>query len=232
MNIKSSILVALICIIGFSCGSHKKVVVTPPPTISNALDSISYFMGASMAENMKNSGLDSMSTYFVVKGIEDVMLRGIDTISSRENMKFVYEYMKKMKEKIAENNKKKAEEYLKANAKKEGIKILKEGLQYKILKSGDANSQKPQKSSRVKVHYEGKLASGKIFDSSYRRGEPIEFGVRGVIRGWTMILQEMRPGDKWKVFIHPKFGYGKRGAGKDIGANELLIFDIELLSFE
>jgi FKBP-type peptidyl-prolyl cis-trans isomerase FklB len=81
----------------------------------------------------------------------------------------------------------------------------------------------------VKVHYEGKLVNGKIFDSSIKRGEPVSFPVSGVIKGWTEALQRMKVGDKWMLFIPPGLAYGERGAGGDIGPNELLIFEVELL---
>ncbi len=232
MNIKINYFILIICLVSAACGSQKKIVSTPPPVMSNANDSASYFMGATMAENAQNSGVDTLSTYFVLKGIEDILFNNKEDVTTGENMQYVYKYMEKMKGKIAENNKIKAEDFLKENKKDTTVKVINEGIQYKVLKNGDPNGEKPRKSSRVKVHYEGRLKNGKIFDSSYKRGEPIEFGLNGVIKGWTIALQEMRIGDKWTIFIHPKFGYGKRGAGKDIGPNTLLVFDVELLGFK
>ncbi len=84
----------------------------------------------------------------------------------------------------------------------------------------------------MKVHYEGKLLDGKVFDSSYQRGEPIVLSVNGVIKGWTEALQLMQTGDKWKLYIPYNLAYGERGAGGDIPPYATLIFDIELLSIE
>jgi FKBP-type peptidyl-prolyl cis-trans isomerase len=124
-------------------------------------------------------------------------------------------------------NLEKANEYLKANKDKEGVQTTKSGLQYLSLQAGKGKT--PTLTSTVKVHYEGKLLSGKVFDSSIARGEPIEFPVNGVIPGWTEALQRMKVGDKWKLFIPPGLAYGERGAGADIGPNELLVFEVELL---
>jgi FKBP-type peptidyl-prolyl cis-trans isomerase len=107
------------------------------------------------------------------------------------------------------------------------VQTTKSGLQYLSLQAGKGKT--PTLTSTVKVHYEGKLLSGKVFDSSIARGEPIEFPVNGVIPGWTEALQRMKVGDKWKLFIPPGLAYGERGAGADIGPNELLVFEVELL---
>jgi FKBP-type peptidyl-prolyl cis-trans isomerase len=124
-------------------------------------------------------------------------------------------------------NLERANDFLKSNKDKEGVQTTKSGLQYQAIKSGSGKT--PSLTSTVKVHYEGKLLDGKVFDSSIARGEPIEFPVNGVIPGWTEALQRMKVGDKWKLFIPPGLAYGERGAGSDIGPNELLVFEVELL---
>ncbi len=124
----------------------------------------------------------------------------------------------------------KASTFLSENAQKEGIKTTKTGLQYKILSKGSAETQSPTPTNTVRVHYKGTLVDGTEFDSSYERGEPIEFGVQGVIPGWTEGLQLMSVGDKFQFFIPPELGYGERGTpGGPIGPNEALIFEVELL---
>ena len=102
------------------------------------------------------------------------------------------------------------------------------GLQYKVIKDGTGKT--PKATDTVKTHYRGTLIDGKEFDSSYKRGEPAEFPVNGVIKGWTEALQLMKEGAKWQLFIPGDLAYGERGAGADIGPNATLIFDIELLS--
>lgn len=117
--------------------------------------------------------------------------------------------------------------FLAENATKEGVVALESGLQYKVEKMGEGD--KPALEDRVKVHYTGKLLNGEVFDSSVERGEPAVFGLRGVIKGWTEILQLMPVGSKWTVYIPSDLAYGERGGGDKIPGNSTLIFDIELL---
>jgi FKBP-type peptidyl-prolyl cis-trans isomerase FklB len=119
------------------------------------------------------------------------------------------------------------EKFLQDNATNEGVVILPSGLQYMVLLEG--NGKKPGPTTMVTVHYEGSLTEGKIFDSSYKRGQPATFGVHQVIRGWTEALQLMRVGSKWRLFIPSALGYGERGAGGSIPPYSTLIFDVELL---
>jgi|SRR6478735_1585176 len=119
------------------------------------------------------------------------------------------------------------ENFLQDNATKEGVIVLPSGLQYVVLQQG--NGEKPGPVTMVTVHYEGSLVNGKIFDSSYKRGQPATFGVHQVIAGWTEALQLMPVGSKWRLFIPSSLGYGARGAGGSIPPNATLIFDVELL---
>src|SRR5438874_7723429 len=146
-------------------------------------------------------------------------------------MKFQQEMMAKGETKNkadAEKNQKAGDAFLAENARKEGVKTTASGLQYKVLKSGSGAS--PKKTDSVKVHYHGTLIDGKVFDSSVQRGEPVTFQVGGVIPGWVEALQLMPVGSKWKLFIPSKLAYAERGAGRDIGPNSALIFEVELLS--
>ena len=104
---------------------------------------------------------------------------------------------------------------------------LPSGLQYKIVKEG--TGPKPTADDKVKVHYQGSLINGKVFDSSIERGEPVTFGVTQVIAGWTEALQLMPVGSKWQLFIPSDLGYGDAGAGNDIKPGSTLLFDVELL---
>jgi FKBP-type peptidyl-prolyl cis-trans isomerase FklB len=122
------------------------------------------------------------------------------------------------------------EEFLKANAAKEGVTLLPSGLQYEVLQQG--TGAMPGPTSRVTVHYEGKLTNGQVFDSSYKRGQPATFGVNQVISGWTEAMQLMNEGAKWRLTIPPDLGYGARGAGGSIPPNAVLIFDVELLQVQ
>lgn len=135
-------------------------------------------------------------------------------------------YQNALMEKRFGANRKAGEEFLKANAKEKGVKVLPSGVQYKILQEG--KGAVPADSSTVKVHYEGRLIDGTIFDSSYKRNEPAVFGCKQVIKGWTEILTKMPVGSKWEVYIPQEMGYGAREAGK-IPPYSALIFTVELL---
>ncbi|MCK5815986.1 MAG: FKBP-type peptidyl-prolyl cis-trans isomerase, partial [Flavobacteriaceae bacterium] len=125
--------------------------------------------------------------------------------------------------------KKGGETFLEANKTKEGVQVTESGLQYIVLKEG--TGEQPTKASRVKVHYHGTLIDGTVFDSSVDRGEPTEFGVSQVIKGWTEGLQLMKVGAKYKFFIPQELAYGARPAGK-IKPYSALIFEVELLEIK
>ncbi|MDX8377529.1 MAG: FKBP-type peptidyl-prolyl cis-trans isomerase [Mariprofundales bacterium] len=121
----------------------------------------------------------------------------------------------------------KGKQFLTENGERTEVITTDSGLQYEILQQGKGS--KPAASDTVRVHYRGTSIEGKEFDSSYARGEPIEFPLNGVIKGWTEGLQLMSEGSKYKLYIPHVLAYGGRGAGADIGPNETLIFDVELI---
>jgi FKBP-type peptidyl-prolyl cis-trans isomerase FklB len=133
---------------------------------------------------------------------------------------------KKIKE-IAERNLAAGKAFLEENKKKEGVKTLPSGLQYKVLAEGSGKI--PKASDNVTVNYKGTLINGTEFDSSYKRGKPTTFQVDKVIRGWTEALQLMKEGSKWQLFIPLELGYGERGA-EPVPPNSVLIFEVELIS--
>ena len=122
------------------------------------------------------------------------------------------------------------EKYLADNAKKEGVKVLPSGVQYKVLKEG--TGALPKDTSLVKVHYEGKTIDGKVFDSSYSRNQPADFRANQVIKGWTDALVHMPAGSVWEVYIPQELAYGERQQGADIKPFSMLIFKIELLEVD
>jgi len=207
-------------------------------------DSVSYSIGFNVGQNLMNqfqSDTIANSPALVIEGFKDGMnklspkltqeqMMGImmalqqDIMTKREAQK---QQMEKLKKIAGEENKKKGDAFLAENKKKEGIQITASGLQYKVITMG--KGRKPTTSNDVKVHYKGALIDGKVFDSSYNRNEPVTFPVTGVIKGWTEVLQLMPEGSKWTVYIPSDLAYGDRGAGKDIGPNEVLVFDVELL---
>jgi FKBP-type peptidyl-prolyl cis-trans isomerase FklB len=135
-----------------------------------------------------------------------------------------------MNQVLGESNLKEGQQFLAANKTKDGVVELPSGLQYKIITAG--TGPKPTADDTVVCDYSGTLISGQVFDSSYERGQPASFPVKGVIKGWTEALQLMPVGSKWQLFIPPDLAYGSRGAGQDIGPNATLIFEVELHSIQ
>ena len=172
-----------------------------------------------------------------VRGVKDALSDGKLLLTHQEMMQTMMSFQKEMMEKrtakanaAAETNKKEGEAFLAENAKKEGVKTLPSGLQYKVLKAGDGPT--PKATDRVTLHYRGTLSDGTEFDSSIAGGEPATFSVKGVIKGWTEALQLMKVGDKWQVFIPGHLAYGERNRGGKIGPNATLIFEMELLGIK
>jgi FKBP-type peptidyl-prolyl cis-trans isomerase FklB len=199
-------------------------------------DKVSYIIGMEIGKNFKKQSID-IDPDILVKGIKDAISGGKPLLTEQEiqeNMvTFQKEMMAKQEElakKLGEKNKKEGEAFLTESKKKEGVKTLPSGLQYKVIKAG--TGKKPKPTDTVTTQYRGTLIDGTEFDSSYRRGQPVSFPVTGVIPGWTEALQLMEEGAKWQLFIPPNLAYGERGAGRDIGPNATLIFEIELVSIQ
>ena len=197
-------------------------------------DSISYAIGISMGETLKKQEVPDFNIDMFIKAFElvldDKKKPSKPAFTNKEANKFIEKYFKALKERQKEENIKKGNAFLEENKSKEGVVKLESGLQYKVIKAGTGN--KPLASDKVKVHYSGRLLSGKVFDSSYERGEPISFGVNRVIKGWQEALQLMKVGAKWEVFIPSDLAYGEQGAGGSIPPNSVLIFEVELLAIE
>ena len=134
---------------------------------------------------------------------------------------------KEAQEALAAANKKKEDEFLAANAKKEGVKVLPSGVQYIVLTEGTGMKHPPK--DIIRVNYQGMLIDGTVFDSTIERGEPMIHAAGGFIAGWNEVLPLMKEGSKWRIFVPSKLAYGKRGRPPKIGPNEMLIFEIELM---
>lgn len=199
---------------------------TAPAQLKTALDSFSYAVGLSMAGFYKEQGVHNINTALVIKALNDVK-NGKPLLDESQTNSSIVGYMSAKKGEKAAGNKKEGQAFLDSNKSKPGVVALPSGLQYQVIKEG--TGAKPTLTDKVKVHYEGKLLNGKIFDSSIQRGEPIELNVNGVIPGWTEALQLMPVGSKWKLFIPSDLAYGDNGAGADIKPGSTLIFDVELL---
>ncbi len=192
-------------------------------------EKLSYAFGAQLGGLLKqqNTPIDLDALY---RGIDASLNNKKLELTTAEIRAIFNELRNKQdadKQNAAAKNLKEGKEFLEQNAKRKGITKLANGVQYEVLKSGKGG-QHPTKSDRVKVHYEGTLIDGTIFDSSYQRGEPIEFPLTGVIRGWTETIPLMSVGDTWKIYIPAHLAYGERGQGS-IQPNATLIFKVELL---
>ena len=199
-------------------------------------DKVSYGIGMEIGNSLKSQSID-IDSDILARGVKD-MLSGKEPLMTdqefRETMtnfkdEMMAKQMERMKE-IAEKNKKEGEAFLDENKKKEGVVTLPSGLQYKVIKEGAGETPKP--TDTVTVNYRGTLINGTEFDSSESHGQPATFKVNGVIPGWTEALQLMKAGSKWQLFIPSALAYGDRGAGREIGPNSTLVFDVELLSIE
>jgi FKBP-type peptidyl-prolyl cis-trans isomerase FklB len=199
-------------------------------------DKASYSIGYDIGSTFKKQNVD-LNADALFTGLKDA-LGGKEALLSKEDREKTLEvFQKEMMEKqvaaskeAATKNAAEGEKFLAENKMKDGIKTTTSGLQYKVLKEGSGES--PKETDTVVTNYRGTLLDGTEFDSSYKRNEPASFPVNRVIKGWTEALQLMKPGAKYQLFIPSALAYGERGAGRDIGPNATLIFDVELLSIK
>ena len=210
-----------------SCDSHKSA------SLKTAVDSASYAIGINTGANYRTNlkplpggeaNIDDLIAGFIqaIKGDSAAMKMTPETAQQ-----YLQTYFVEASAKEAAQNKEAGEKFLAENKTKEGVITTESGLQYKVEKEG--TGEKPTAADRVKVHYTGTLLDGTKFDSSVDRGEPAEFGVSQVIRGWTEGLQIMPAGSKYIFWIPSDLAYGERGAGQDIKPNSVLKFEVELL---
>ena len=198
------------------------------------MDKKSYALGMSIAHNMMQNGVKGLDYEDFKAGLKATMEGEQPAIPYEEAGKILNEYFAALEaENAAEEAeigaamRKDGEEFLAANAKKQGVVVLPSGLQYKVLKEG--NDVMPGPKDRVRCHYEGKFTNGQVFDSSYKRGEPAVFGVNQVIAGWTEALQLMGEGAEWELYIPYNLAYGEAGAHGAIPPYAALIFKVQLL---
>ena len=194
------------------------------------MDKISYALGLSMGQNLMGSGVDKIVYADFAQGLQDVLEHAQPKVSYQEAQALLNKFFTDLEQQIAREQKAAGEKFLAENAKRAGVKTTASGLQYEVIEA--TLGQKPKASDKVRVHYEGTLTDGTVFDSSYKRGEPITFGLNQVIKGWTEGLQLMSVGSKYKLYIPYELGYGAQGAGGSIPPYATLIFTVELLGIE
>tara|TARA_Y100000385_G_scaffold287066_1_gene350403 strand:- start:771 stop:1445 length:675 start_codon:yes stop_codon:yes gene_type:complete len=196
--------------------------------LTTQIDSVSYSLGISVANNLKNSGFKSIETDAMASAFNDVFSDKEVRITEDEANLLIQDYFLELSEKKSQEATAEGSSFLIENAKKEGVITTSSGLQYEIITNGTGAT--PSESDKVTVHYHGTLLDGTVFDSSVDRGQPATFPVNGVIPGWVEALQLMNVGSKYKLYIPSDLAYGERGAGGAIGPNATLIFEVELLS--
>ena len=206
-----------------------KSVATP---MKNLTDSFSYAAGLNIAASMKEQGITGLNTSLVARAIQDVMDNKKPLLTPEQANMCLQDKLQEYEQKKTGAERAKGDAYLAANKKRAGVTSLPNGLQYEVIKPGDASAPKATPNDTVVVHYAGSLIDGTEFDNSIKRGEPATFPVGGVIRGWTEILQLMPKGAEWKVYIPSELGYGDRGAGAAIPPGATLVFDINLLDIK
>ena len=192
------------------------------------MNKISYALGLGIAQQLKSMGIEDFSVEDFSQSVSDILSGKTPAMTSREAQELLSEYFQKKQKEQAQKAIADGRDFLEANAKREGVVQTKSGLQYEVLSEGKGE-RSPKATDTVLCHYEGRLVSGKVFDSSYERNQPAEFGLNQVIPGWTEGLQLMSEGAKYRFYIPYLLGYGEQGAGPSIPPYSTLIFDVELI---
>jgi len=233
MNNKSIITLVLAVLISVVIGYLVAFMihsVKPESRVSmkNDTDSLSYFLGLNIGYSLQQMHLEEMNASLVASGIKQVA-KDSSAFDQMTAQNIFMQLQNAVQEKQALEHLEESAVFLSKNAERKEVTSTESGLQYEILMEGEGNS--PVDTSIVTVHYTGTLLDGTVFDNSYDRDEPATFRLDRVIPGWTEGLKLMSEGAKYKFYIPSNLGYGPRGAGP-IPPNSLLIFEVELISFE
>ncbi len=218
--------------------TKKEVKANDAVVLKTENDSVSYAIGQNICMQLKSLNLNmELISRSILDGAADNSCLNQEKIMAvltkfqtkmQEQQAAAQKQQEEVKKEAAAKNKAEGEKFLAENKTKEGVKVTASGLQYKVLKLG-TGTVSPKDTSTVKVHYVGTLLDGKEFDSSVKRGQPAEFPLNQVIKGWTEGVQLMHVGDKYQFFIPSDLAYGDNGAGQIIGPGSTLIFEVELL---
>lgn len=219
--------VALLGLVLAGCDSQTNVELTTPA------QKASYGIGLNMGKSLAQEGMDDLDSKAVAQGIEDAIGKKDQKLKDEELVEAFAALQKRAEARVlamTEEASKAGKKFLEDNAKREGVITTASGLQYEVVTKGDG--AQPSATDVVSVHYEGALIDGKVFDSSIKRGSPIDLPVSGVIPGWVEALQLMHVGEKVKLFIPSELAYGAQSPSPEIPANSVLVFDLELLSIK
>ncbi len=222
----------------FACQGGNKNDANNPVAVelSSLTDSISYSIGASVAKSIKPEA-DEINIEALMGGLREGLKDGDVRLTEEEMNNCLNQFRQKLTQKqqeeqgrLSEENKAAGEKFLKENALKKGVVTLPSGLQYEVIKEGTGKS--PKATDKVVTHYRGTLIDGTPFDSSYDRGEPAEFALNRVIKGWTEGIQLMKVGAKYKFYIPADLAYGTRSPSPKIPPNATLVFEVELMDIK
>ena len=229
--ISSVILCFTVLSISAQTGSKKAAkpaVKTKGIILKNLNDSFSYAAGFNVATNMKAQGISKVNIALMQKAIDDVYKNVTPLLTAEEGNNCMQKQMQLFTAEQGAAEKAKGEAFLAENKKRKEVITLPDGLQYEVIKNGDVNGEHPKPIDTVEVNYIGTLIDGKEVDNSFKRGQAAAFPLSNVIRGWTEIIQLMKPGDHWKVYIPTELAYDVSGNGNAIPPNAALIFEIIL----
>ena len=191
------------------------------------MDKLSYSLGLGIGRQLSQLGAKNINVDDFAQSIKDALSGKEPAVSDEEAQQIVNQFFVEQEKVKSAAAKAEGENFLAENGKKEGVVTLPSGLQYTVLREG--NGKRPSATDTVECDYEGTLINGKVFDSSYRRGEHATFPLNQVIAGWTEGLQLMQEGAKYRFFIPYTLGYGEHGAGQSIPPFSALVFDVELI---
>ncbi len=199
------------------------------PVMKNGMDSLSYALGMSFAQNLKNGGIESVNTKMFGQAMDDIFNKSTTAFTEEKASMTIQEKLAEYNKKRTDLQKAEGKNYLDINGRRSGVITLADGMQYEIIKAGEANGIKAKATDTVVVNYIGTLTDGVEFDNSVKRGQAATFALNQVIRGWTEILQLMPKGSHWKVYIPGELAYGENPPqGSGIKPWSVLVFEIML----
>ena len=198
-------------------------------------EKVSYCIGFETARNLRQQFAD-MDFRCLINGLQDVLDDQTPQLPTEEIQSILVSLKRQIDlqqrhhyTQVANDNKQRGEAFLQENKEREDVTVLSSGLQYKVINKGPAEAPQPTLLDTVTIHYRGSFIDGRVFDSSYQRGQPVVLPVNRTILGWSETLQKMKVGDKWQIFVPSYLAYGEMGFGQEIGPNMTLIFELELL---
>ncbi len=234
---KKLMLSALTVMSLLAVNAQKKVAPVKPaikmtkPTrgFKNTVDSFSYAAGMSIGQSLQEAGATKINSQLFAKALDDIFAKSATALTKDQANMTLQQKLQEFTKKKGDAQRQECQSFLDINKKRPGIFVLPSGLQYEVLKAGEANGTKPTAADTVVVNYVGTLMNGQEFDNSFKRGQAATFPVGGVIRGWTEVLQLMTKGAHWKVYIPGDLAYGENPPpGSGITPNALLVFEITL----